>query len=475
MENYDKKVLIVGGGVSGLFAALRLAENGVKNIEILEADDRIGGRVNSFQHGDGVLELGAQWIHGRGDCPLWKFVKDNQIPVTNDESGDGDGTFYLPGGNVVPKKLLKQTLDFSEKTHDYLDKFAREDIDESIPLSVGHFFEERIKNFLSKEMNVEKVKIKKALLDWFIKWEEVDTGVDDLKKQSVLSWGEYIDYELDGYESEPILEGGYSKLVQFLAKSMEGKVTMNMSQKVTKINWNGDLAVVRTESGLAFDADYVILALPLGVLKETHMSLFEPQLPQKKIEIIEQLGFGVMDKIFLEFEEAFWDTENPGIQLVMTDIDYHDEDLANAWQNHIAGFDGVCGQPNVLCGWVCGEPARTMETLSEEEVKQTCWSLLRKYVGDTTPCPKYCKVSSWGSNKLFRGSYSYRPPSCDELSIGPWTLSTPVMDKEGRTRLFFAGEATDTDHYGTVTGAMMAGSREGGRVLQILQGGAGRD
>ena len=100
----------------------------------LKADDRIGGRVNSFQHGDGVLELGAQWIHGRGDCPLWKFVKDNQIPgmscrtneqsillflpsVTNDESGDGDGTFYLPGGNVVPKKLLKQTLDFSEKVN----------------------------------------------------------------------------------------------------------------------------------------------------------------------------------------------------------------------------------------------------------------------------------------------------------------------------------------------------------------------
>ena len=129
--------------------------------------------------------------------------------------------------------------------------------------------------------------------------------------KSVLSWGEYIDYELDGYESEPILEGGYSKLVQFLAKSMEGKVSVNLSQKVTRINWNGDLAVVRTESGLAFDADYVILALPLGVLKETHMSLFEPRLPQQKMEIIEHLGFGVMDKIFLEFEEAFWDTENP--------------------------------------------------------------------------------------------------------------------------------------------------------------------
>ena len=45
-------------------------------------------------------------------------------------------------------------------------------------------------------------------------------------------------------------------MVEFLAKSMEGKVTMNTSQKVTKIDWNGDLAVVRTERGLAFGAEW---------------------------------------------------------------------------------------------------------------------------------------------------------------------------------------------------------------------------
>ena len=46
--------------------------------------------MNSIHHGDGVLQLGAQWIHGRVDCPLWKFVNDNQIPgmfcQTNEQS-----------------------------------------------------------------------------------------------------------------------------------------------------------------------------------------------------------------------------------------------------------------------------------------------------------------------------------------------------------------------------------------------------
>ena len=50
-----------------------------KLVMLCKADDRLGGRVNSVVYGDGVLEMGAQWIHGRGDCPLWKFVNDNQI------------------------------------------------------------------------------------------------------------------------------------------------------------------------------------------------------------------------------------------------------------------------------------------------------------------------------------------------------------------------------------------------------------
>ena len=75
----------------------------------------------------------------------------------------------------------------------------------------------------------------------------------------------------------------------------------------------------------------------------------------------------------------------------------------------------------------------------------------------------------------YAGSYSYRPPPCDKVSIGPWTLSTPVMYNQGRSRIFFAGEATDTEHYGTVTGAMVAGGREACRVVNIMRGGAGRE
>ena len=68
------------------------------------------------------------------------------------------------------------------------------------------------------------------------------------------------------------------------------------------------------------------------------------------------------------------------------------------------------------------------------------------------------------------GSYSYRPPICDNNNIGPWTLAAPVLDLQGRSKLLFAGEATDTSHYGTVTGAMVSGCREADRLVDIFLG-----
>ena len=61
------KVAILGAGLSGLSAAYHLIEHGVKDIVILEARDRVGGRIHTVTHKGKPLELGAQWIHG--GCP----------------------------------------------------------------------------------------------------------------------------------------------------------------------------------------------------------------------------------------------------------------------------------------------------------------------------------------------------------------------------------------------------------------------
>ena len=75
-----------------------------------------------------------------------------------------------------------------------------------------------------------------------------------------------------------------------------------------------------TDTGSTYKSQYVVIALPLGVLKSSHKTMFSPPLPQQKIESIKHLHFGVMDKIFLSFDQIFWDSDKPGIQFIKTDV-----------------------------------------------------------------------------------------------------------------------------------------------------------
>ena len=71
--------------------------------------------------------------------------------------------------------------------HWHLDKFydsSSADV-AALPPSVGHFFEEQMAAFVARETDEAKVKLKRGFCDWFWKWELVDTGVSDLKNQSV--------------------------------------------------------------------------------------------------------------------------------------------------------------------------------------------------------------------------------------------------------------------------------------------------
>lgn len=71
----DKQIIIIGAGVSGIAAATKLYENGFEKLIILEAENRIGGRVYTIPFGDNVLDLGAQWVEGKKGNPVYEWAK----------------------------------------------------------------------------------------------------------------------------------------------------------------------------------------------------------------------------------------------------------------------------------------------------------------------------------------------------------------------------------------------------------------
>ena len=78
----ETKIVVVGAGISGLYAAYLLVQKKFKNVVVLEAQDRVGGRVQSVRTKDGQnVDVGGQWIHGLGENPLWKFVQQNEVRI----------------------------------------------------------------------------------------------------------------------------------------------------------------------------------------------------------------------------------------------------------------------------------------------------------------------------------------------------------------------------------------------------------
>ena len=98
---------------------------------------------------------------------------------------------------------------------------------------------------------------------------------------------------------------------------------LELNSLVTRVCWGGGGGgggvEVSLEGGARLRAEVAVVALPLGVLKLGHGTMFRPPLPPAKTEAIRKLEFGLMDKIFLEFDSVFWDPDNPGIQLIMTE------------------------------------------------------------------------------------------------------------------------------------------------------------
>lgn len=156
---------------------------------------------------------------------------------------------------------------------------------------------------------------------------------------------------------------------------------------------------VDCENGRVFHAEHVICTIPLGVLKQTHKTLFDPELPHYKQESIENLMFGTVDKIFLVYERPFLSAAISEVMLLWDD-DKHEttasederaseEYLSKNWYKKIYSFAKITD--TLLLGWVSGREAEYMETLSHETVAEKCTEILRSFLQDPyVPKPKMC-------------------------------------------------------------------------------------
>lgn len=131
----NPKILIIGAGASGLAAATKLYENGLTNFKILEAEDRIGGRIHSVPFGRGLVDLGGQWVHGEDGNLVYDMVKNLDLLSPSFNTYE-DMTFYLPEGSVMDKTVTDTLFKIGEEL--LYDENAKNE-----PGTFGNFFIKR--------------------------------------------------------------------------------------------------------------------------------------------------------------------------------------------------------------------------------------------------------------------------------------------------------------------------------------------
>ena len=423
-------ILIIGAGASGLAAAYELSLVD-KKVIVLEARNRIGGRIHSVSNPRfaQIIETGAEFIHGKLPVTL-QLLKKAGIThhAIKGEMWQIENGEIKKGGEFIAgwKKLM---------TH------LRE-LKTDIP----------IKDFLNQHFpGAEEKELKDSVIKLVEGYDAADAG-----RASSLALLDEWEHEDDHDER---IDNGYLQLMHFL----EGKIKEKgndifLSQVVKNISWQKDRVVVNTTNEEQFVASKVLVTIPLGMWqseeKEGHIS-FSPGLHKKNLAA-KQMGFGTVIKIVFQFQNEFWEEEIPN-KFKDASFIFSDAFMPTWWSQHPK-------KNGMLTGWLAGPKATELKDAAEDDLlKKGLQSLSYIFAADKAFIEKKLvahSIVNWAVEPFTYGAYSYN------------TLDTKwakkVLNEPIEETLYFAGEALyNGPETGTVEGALASGIEVARNIIAL--------
>lgn len=408
-------ILIIGAGASGLMAAKNLLEKG-HTVTIIEARDRIGGRVHTLTNGFSIpTEAGAEFVHGQKPFTMELLIESkNKVSLLEGKHYQfWDGK--LQKGNVLDGewgKLLRQLkkLEHDTDMNTFLNEHFREDKYSEL--------RERVKGFV----------------------EGYDAA--DLDRVSAMALKE--EWEQTDDEHQYHIHGGYITLMNYFHEKITAAGgTVFLSSPVKEIQWSPGNATIVTTTGNKISGDKVIITVPLGVLQKGAIQ-FTPALPEHTIAF-HQMGFGGVIKFMFEFHIAFWENR---IKEPFKKVGFMFTDAGvPTWWSQLPD------KTPILTGWQGGPQTFTgvhnSETLRDKAIAslQYIFNCSTKEITDQI---KHYHIADWTTDPYSYGAYAYVTTETQQALT---LLSTPVNNT-----VYFAGEALyQGPHTGTVEAALLSG------------------
>ena len=407
---YEGKVLIIGAGAAGLYAAYILKSKGI-NFQILEASANYGGRLGKLDtFANFPIDLGAQWLHGKNSI-LGDLITKSKTQITVDESV----TKYWFNNQLVT--TLPQNIDI----------FNGEDLpdisysDYALQKGLGKEYKYIIEN-IAGDQGASASRL--SVFGNNQEEENWSSGDDDFKFQETF----------------------YDLIDQEIAGQVKDKIVLNTI--VSKIDYSQTEIILTDSTNNYFKADKVIITVPIPILKTGDIE-FTPPLPKEKITAFSKIGMDAGMKVFLKFNTKFYDQNIVGGTICAA---YADESI------------GKVQNDNVLLAFVMGEQAEYLTALGNNDAitKALLQELDTMYNGLATQSFISSHVQNWTTNPFIKGAYSY-----SKIGIGD---ARKIACQSINKKVYFAGEAMNTNgHHQTVHGAIETGYREVINLLNDIQ------
>lgn len=426
MEHAD--VVVVGAGIAGLSAARLLQDQG-RVVVVLEARDRVGGRVRTMRDGR-VTDLGASWIHGVTDSPVAAAAEAFGMPTMEFTVGGYQPdsrpiAYYGPDGGRLSDA---EAAAFAADVHEVDAALAMTVASSAADASYRDVTEAALS---SMPWDPERVQRVREYLEHRAE-EQYGVWIEDLAAHGL------DDDSIDG--DEVVFPRGYDELAARLADGLD----VRLEQVVTGVEW-ADGVRVSTGHGL-IAADAVVLTVPVGVLKSGAIEI-TPPLPPVNAGALGRLAMNAFEKVILRFPERFWDE---GVYAI------RQQGAEGRWWHSWYDLTSLHGEPTLLT-FAAGPAALGTWDWDDARVVEDVMVQLRRLFGDGIPAPVSVHRTDWQDDPFAHGSYAY-------MTVGSTTadhddLATPVGGV-----LHIAGEATWTDDPATVPAAMLSGHRAAERV-----------
>jgi len=417
--------LVIGGGMAGLAAARRLTEAGLR-VTLLEARDRLGGRIYTHHTADFPVELGAEFVHGRPE-EIFGLAAEAGLPIVPVE---GQWRRKINGDWAGAGRVMS-------KVEQLFEKIPADKPDQSFQQYLEH-------SGASDEVRRHALRY----VEGFHAADPLQISVHSLIRDS------RAEEKIDG-DRQFRIPGGYDGLVRAMMERIDRKrCEIVTSCAVTEVNWQSGQAVARSAHA-EFHAPRAIITVPLSVMKANEI-VFSPALPEKQ-NAMKFLEMGAVVRVILCFHTKFWEQEPEMADLSFLFTDH--PRFPTWWTSNPLPYP-------ILTGWAAGPHAMELKGQCRDEMVLTALTALAEIMGVTLSRLQRqlagAFVHDWQADVFSCGAYSYAAVGGFDAAR---TLAMPVAGT-----LYFAGEAANFEGYnGTVHGAIASGNRAAAKLLQSLK------